>query len=340
MPDIDLDFDQRRRGDMIRYVTEKYGEDNVPLIITYMTIKSKAAVKDANRILGYPFAIGTRSPRRSRPRSWARRSPWPRSSTRTTSGTREAGELRALYEEDPEIKRILDTARGIEGLTRGTGVHAAGVILSSEPLADVLPIHRREDDGAIITGFPRSCSARTWACSRWTSSACGTSPCWPTPSRTSAPTGAWTLPLLAQLPLDDKPTPTTCWPPRRHPGRVPARRRPDARPAQADGADGVRRHRGRAGPVPARPDGGQLPHQLRRPQERPPEGRAHPPRARAGPGGDPRRDLPPGRVPGAGHGHRPQAGRVLPGGADLLRRAMGKKKNRDGHALGTCSGRA
>ena len=58
MPDVDLDFDERRRGDMIRYVTERYGEDNVSLIITYMTIKSKAAVKDANRILGYPFAVG------------------------------------------------------------------------------------------------------------------------------------------------------------------------------------------------------------------------------------------------------------------------------------------
>src|SRR6185437_13978943 len=66
----------------------------------------------------------------------------------------EAGELRALYEEDAEVKRVLDTARGIEGLTRGTGVHAAGVILSSERLADVLPIHRRENDGAITTGFP------------------------------------------------------------------------------------------------------------------------------------------------------------------------------------------
>ena len=66
----------------------------------------------------------------------------------------EAAEVRALYEEEPDVKRVIDTARGIEGLTRGSGVHAAGIILSAEPLLDVLPIHRREDDGAIITGFP------------------------------------------------------------------------------------------------------------------------------------------------------------------------------------------
>jgi DNA polymerase III subunit alpha len=153
MPDVDLDFDERRRGDMIRYVTEKYGEDNVSLIITYMMIKSKAAVKDANRILGYPFAVGEKITKAFPPAVQGKEIPLAAIFDEDNPRYGEAGELRKLYEEDPDVKKVIDTGRGIEGLIRGTGVHAAGVILSSEPLVDVMPIHRRPDDGARITGF-------------------------------------------------------------------------------------------------------------------------------------------------------------------------------------------
>jgi DNA polymerase III subunit alpha len=153
MPDVDLDFDERRRGDMIRYVTERYGEDNVSLIITYMTIKSKAAVKDANRILGYPFAVGEKITKAFPPAVQGKEIPLAAIFDEDNPRYGEAGELRKLYEEDPDVKKVIDTGRGIEGLIRGTGVHAAGVILSSEPLVDVMPIHRRPDDGARITGF-------------------------------------------------------------------------------------------------------------------------------------------------------------------------------------------
>jgi DNA polymerase-3 subunit alpha len=153
MPDVDLDFDERRRGDMIRYVTEKYGEDNVSLIITYMTIKSKAAVKDANRILGYPFAVGEKITKAFPPAVQGKEIPLAAIFDEDNPRYGEAVELRKLYEEDPDVKKVIDTGRGIEGLIRGTGVHAAGVILSSEPLVDVMPIHRRPDDGARITGF-------------------------------------------------------------------------------------------------------------------------------------------------------------------------------------------
>jgi DNA polymerase III subunit alpha len=154
MPDIDLDFDERGRGDMIRYVTEKYGDDRVCQILTFGTIKAKAAVKDACRVLGLPYALGDRITKVFPAAVMGKEIPLSGIFEPAHDRYSEAGELRALYEEDAEVRRILDTARGIEGLTRGTGVHAAGVILSSEPLADVLPIHRREDDGAIITGFP------------------------------------------------------------------------------------------------------------------------------------------------------------------------------------------
>jgi DNA polymerase-3 subunit alpha len=153
MPDVDLDFDERRRGDMIRYVTEKYGEDNVSLIITYMTIKSKAAVKDAGRILGYPFAVGEKITKAFPPAVQGKEIPLAAIFDEENPRYAEAVELRKLYEEDPDVKKVITTARGIEGLIRGTGVHAAGVILSSERLVDVMPIHRRPDDGARITGF-------------------------------------------------------------------------------------------------------------------------------------------------------------------------------------------
>jgi DNA polymerase-3 subunit alpha len=154
MPDIDLDFDERGRGDMIRYVTEKYGDDRVCQILTFGTIKAKAAVKDACRVLGFPYALGDKITKLFPGAVMGKEIPLSGIFDPSHDRYSEAGELRALYEEDAEVKKILDTARGIEGLTRGTGVHAAGVILSSEPLANVLPIHRREDDGAIITGFP------------------------------------------------------------------------------------------------------------------------------------------------------------------------------------------
>jgi len=153
MPDIDLDFDERRRSEMIRYATEKYGEDRVAQIITYGTIKSKQALKDSTRVLGYPYAIGEKLTKALPPSVMGK--------DITLSGVfdqkdlryGEAGEFRQLYESDVDSKRVVDLARGLEGLKRQWGVHAAGVILSREPLLDVIPIHRRESDGSIITQF-------------------------------------------------------------------------------------------------------------------------------------------------------------------------------------------
>ena len=88
MPDIDMDFDERRRGDMIRYATENYGEERVAQIITYGTIKAKAAVKDAARVLGYPFAMGDRITKAMPPRGHGQGHPARRaSSTRRTRAT-------------------------------------------------------------------------------------------------------------------------------------------------------------------------------------------------------------------------------------------------------------
>ncbi|HKD98985.1 MAG TPA: DNA polymerase III subunit alpha, partial [Micromonosporaceae bacterium] len=153
MPDIDLDFDERRRGDMIRYATEKYGEERVAQIVTYGTIKAKAGIKDAARVLGYPFALGDRITKALPPPVMGKDIPLAGVFDTAHPRYPEAAELRALYESDQDVMRVVDTARGLEGLKRQVGVHAAGVILSRDPLLDVIPIWRRDQDGAVITQF-------------------------------------------------------------------------------------------------------------------------------------------------------------------------------------------
>jgi DNA polymerase III subunit alpha len=153
MPDIDLDFDERRRGDMIRYTTETYGDERVAQIITYGTIKAKAAIKDACRVLGYPYALGDRMTKAMPPAVMGKDIPLSGIFDPAHERYPEAAEFRSLHESEPDVQKVVETARGLEGLIRQAGVHAAGVILSSYPLIDVLPIWRRDADGSIITGW-------------------------------------------------------------------------------------------------------------------------------------------------------------------------------------------
>ncbi|GGK70715.1 DNA polymerase III subunit alpha [Mangrovihabitans endophyticus] len=153
MPDVDIDFDERRRGEVIRYVTERWGDDKVAQIATFGTIKAKAAIKDSARVLGYPYAVGDRITKAMPPAVMGKDIPLSGIFDPSHKRYNEAGEIRALYEQDPDVKKVIDTARGIEGLIRQTGVHAAGVIMSAEPIIDHIPLMRREADGAIITQF-------------------------------------------------------------------------------------------------------------------------------------------------------------------------------------------
>lgn len=153
MPDIDLDFDERHRGEMIQYATSRYGEERVAQIITYGTIKAKQAVKDATRVLGLPYIIGEKINKSLPPSVMGKDISLEGIFNPDDERYVEAGEVRALYDSDVEAKRVIDTAKGLEGLKRQWGVHAAGVILSKEPLLDVIPIQRREADGSIITQF-------------------------------------------------------------------------------------------------------------------------------------------------------------------------------------------
>ncbi|MFM1826132.1 MAG: hypothetical protein RLZZ37_767 [Actinomycetota bacterium] len=153
LPDIDIDFDEKRRADMIKYATDKYGSDHVAQIITYGTIKAKAAIKDSARVLGYPFANSDKITKLIPPPVVGKDMSLASIFDKKDDRYAEASEFRSLYKVDPEVQKIVDTARGLEGLRRQPGVHAAGVILCREPLIEVVPLWKREQDGAIITQF-------------------------------------------------------------------------------------------------------------------------------------------------------------------------------------------
>jgi DNA polymerase-3 subunit alpha len=152
-PDVDVDFDERRRGEVIRYVTEKYGDDRVAQIVTYGTIKAKQALKDSSRVLGMPFAMGEKLTKAMPPAVMGKDIPLSGMYDPEHPRYAEAEEFRQVVQADPEAQRVLETARGLENLKRQWGVHAAGVIMSSEPLIDIIPIMKRPQDGAIITQF-------------------------------------------------------------------------------------------------------------------------------------------------------------------------------------------
>ena len=153
MPDIDIDFDERGRGDVIRYVTRTYGDDRVAQIVTFGTIKAKAAVKDSARVLGFPYAVGDRITKAIPPPVLGREISLAGMFEPGRPRYGEAGQIRALYETEPPVRQVIATARGLEGLIRQAGVHAAGVIMSREPLIDHIPLWRREADGTVITQF-------------------------------------------------------------------------------------------------------------------------------------------------------------------------------------------
>ncbi|MDR1441934.1 MAG: DNA polymerase III subunit alpha [Bifidobacteriaceae bacterium] len=153
LPDFDIDFDERRRGEVIKYVTGKYGADRVAQIVTYSTIKAKAALKDSTRVMGYPYPVGERLTKAMPPAVMGKEMALSGIFDPKNKRYREAEEFRALVTEDADAAKIIETARGLEGLTRQWGVHAAGVIMSSAPLMDVIPIMKREQDGSIITQF-------------------------------------------------------------------------------------------------------------------------------------------------------------------------------------------
>ncbi|MDF0532161.1 DNA polymerase III subunit alpha [Tsukamurella sp. 8F] len=162
MPDIDIDFDDRRRGEMITYASEKWGHDKVAQVITFGTIKTKAAIKDSARVLyGQPgYSIADRITKALPPPIMAKDISVKGITDPSHERYKEAVEVRQLIETDPDVKKIYEMALGLEGLIRNAGVHACAVIMSCDPLTDAIPVWKRAQDGAIITGWDYpSCEA-------------------------------------------------------------------------------------------------------------------------------------------------------------------------------------
>ena len=157
MPDIDMDFDTRYRDEMIRYAAERYGRENVAQIITFGTIKARQAVRDAARVLGHDYGTGDRIAKAMPPLIMGRDTPLHaclEEHPKYVDGFKMATELRSMYETDPICKEVIDVAKGLEGLRRSDGIHAAAVVITKDPLTTYLPIQRKPEPGKPIEEAP------------------------------------------------------------------------------------------------------------------------------------------------------------------------------------------
>lgn len=157
MPDIDMDFDSRYRDEMISYVAAKYGRDHVAQIITFSQIKGRAAVRDAARVLDKPYAVGDQIAKAIPPPVMGRDTPlWAciEKHEQYLDGYKSSAELRQMYESDPVVKEVIDVALGLEGLRRQDSIHAAGVVITKEPLTEYLPIQRKPEKNKDIEDAP------------------------------------------------------------------------------------------------------------------------------------------------------------------------------------------
>jgi DNA polymerase-3 subunit alpha len=142
MPDIDIDFCMNRRGEVIEYVTRKYGRENVAQIITFGTMAAKAAIKDVGRAMDVPYSDVDRI---------AKMVPTTLN-IKLEDAIQESPQLKEAYEKDAQVRELLETAKKLEGLVRNSGVHAAGVVISPRPLTELVPLHKTKND-EIVTAF-------------------------------------------------------------------------------------------------------------------------------------------------------------------------------------------
>ena len=146
MPDIDLDFEDDRRDEVIAYVSQKYGRDHVAQIITFGTLGARAALRDVGRALGMPYSDVDRV---------ARLVPFAPGMT-LDRALEESGELHSIYQEDAVVRNLIDSAKKVEGVARHASTHAAGVVISKEPLTAYVPLQRASkgsDEATVMTQF-------------------------------------------------------------------------------------------------------------------------------------------------------------------------------------------
>jgi DNA polymerase III subunit alpha len=145
-PDIDLDFADTRREEVIAYVTEKYGKDKVAQIITFGTMEAKGSVRDVGRVLGMPYAGPDRISKMIPPG-------WQGHAMTLDSALEQSPDLKRAYETEPETKRLIDLAKKLEGVARHASVHAAGVVIADKPLTDYTPLQRETNGEKIVTQY-------------------------------------------------------------------------------------------------------------------------------------------------------------------------------------------
>ncbi|MFL5779302.1 MAG: DNA polymerase III subunit alpha [Chloroflexota bacterium] len=143
MPDIDVDFQDDRRDEVIAYVARKYGQDHVAQIITFGTMLARAAIRDVGRVLGHPYGEVDRIAK-AVPNQLG---------IKLDEAITVAPALREQYEADPPVRRIIDFARQLEGVARNASTHAAGVVISDEPLTELMPLQKATNSDALMTQY-------------------------------------------------------------------------------------------------------------------------------------------------------------------------------------------
>ena len=173
MPDIDMDFDSRYRDEMIRYAAERYGRDRVAQIVTFSTIKARAAVRDAARVLGQPYILGDKVAKAMPPLVMGRDTPLHaclEKHPKYLDGYKMAGELRDMYATDPDAREVITVAKGLEGLRRQDGIHAAAVVITQRSAHRLPARSSASRSRARIPRTPRS--SRSTRCTASRRSAC------------------------------------------------------------------------------------------------------------------------------------------------------------------------
>jgi DNA polymerase III subunit alpha len=145
-PDIDLDFADTRRDEVIEYVTQKYGKDKVAQIITFGTMEARGSVRDTGRVMGMPYSGPDRISKMIPPG-------WQGHAMTLDNALEQSPELKMAYNSEPETKRLLDLAKKIEGVARHASVHAAGVVIADKPLTDYTPLQRETNGDKVVTQY-------------------------------------------------------------------------------------------------------------------------------------------------------------------------------------------
>jgi DNA polymerase III subunit alpha len=161
MPDIDMDFDERYRSDVIRYAAERYGSDHVAQIVTFSTIKGRQALRDSARVLGFSYGFGDRIAKMMPPAilgveaslTQCLRDPGKGADAALRDFYSNAAQLRAVYDTEDDARKVIDTARGLEGLRRQDSIHAAAVVISPEPLTNLVPLQQKGEGAEIVTQY-------------------------------------------------------------------------------------------------------------------------------------------------------------------------------------------